>query len=124
MTGAAASTWREAAPDRSGLHFVLTHEEMGQLEIAVVEPPQDTVSQVELASPDQLEPQLRELVQPDVRADLDYYLLDVGLPDPWAYALYRWGTQANVYARVHLGGYDPALERDGAGSPGAPEDEG
>jgi hypothetical protein len=33
--------------------------------------------------------------------DLDFYLKDVGRPDPWSYAQYHCGTASNLYSRVH-----------------------
>jgi hypothetical protein len=39
----------------------------------------------------------------DTRKELDFYLLDVGRPDPWAYAHYHCGTASNVYGKVHWG---------------------
>lgn len=38
---------------------------------------------------------------PEVRRELDFYLTQVGGPDPWAYAIYHCGTAANVYSEVH-----------------------
>jgi hypothetical protein len=36
-----------------------------------------------------------------VSADLDYYLKDVGRPDPWSYAHYQCRTTRNWYGDVH-----------------------
>ena len=38
-----------------------------------------------------------------VGRDLDYYLVELGKPDPWEYATYHTMTQANAYSRVHWG---------------------
>jgi len=35
------------------------------------------------------------------REDLDFYLLEVGGYDPWAYACYHCTTNANMYSKVH-----------------------
>ena len=32
---------------------------------------------------------------------LDYYLVELGKPDPWEYATYHTMTLANMYSRVH-----------------------
>lgn len=32
---------------------------------------------------------------------LDYYLVELGKPDPWEYATYHTTTLANMYSRVH-----------------------
>jgi hypothetical protein len=36
-----------------------------------------------------------------VSADLDFYLKDVGRPDPWSYARYHCHTTSNLYGEVH-----------------------
>jgi hypothetical protein len=35
------------------------------------------------------------------RKELDFYLLEVGGLDPWAYACYHCTTGANMYSRIH-----------------------
>jgi hypothetical protein len=35
------------------------------------------------------------------KADLDFFLVEKGESDPWAYALYHCGTSSNVYSSVH-----------------------
>lgn len=37
----------------------------------------------------------------EVTYELDFYLTDVGRPDPWRYAIYHAGTLSNVYSRIH-----------------------
>ena len=46
------------------------------------------------------------------RKELDFYLLEVGGPDPWAYACYHCTTCANMYSQIHWS-YFPS------GSPGS-----
>lgn len=36
-----------------------------------------------------------------VAGQLDYYLKDIGLPDPWSYAQYHCRTTSNMYGHVH-----------------------
>ena len=36
-----------------------------------------------------------------VRRELDFYLVELGEKDPFAYARYHCGTAANLYSRVH-----------------------
>lgn len=36
-----------------------------------------------------------------VQHELDYYLVEPGELDPWAYAVYHTGTLANLYSPVH-----------------------
>ena len=38
-----------------------------------------------------------------VRREIDFYLLEVGGPDPWTYAIYHCGTMANAYSEVKWG---------------------
>jgi hypothetical protein len=33
--------------------------------------------------------------------ELNFYLLEVGGPNPWAYAKYHCGTASNIYSSVH-----------------------
>ena len=37
----------------------------------------------------------------DVRRELDFYLVELGEADRWAYAQYHCGTAANIYSEVH-----------------------
>jgi len=37
----------------------------------------------------------------DVRRELDFYLVEKGEADPWAYARYHCDTAANLYSKVH-----------------------
>ena len=41
----------------------------------------------------------------DVRRDLDFLLIEIGEPDPWAYAIYHCTTASNIYSKVHWGYY-------------------
>jgi hypothetical protein len=52
----------------------------------------------------QFEPRWRELdddSRNDIKRGFDFYLIDLGERDPWAYAIYHGGTTANVYSPVH-----------------------
>lgn len=100
-----ASDWRwvEAAVDRSGEHLRVVHDDYRPSLIALVGPPNDNVFEVEfLLADDRGDPDTARILA-DVRAELDFYLLDVGRPNPWAYAHYHCGTMANVYGKVHWG---------------------
>ncbi len=37
----------------------------------------------------------------EVKSELDYFLIELGEPDPWKYAIYHCSTSANVYSKVH-----------------------
>jgi hypothetical protein len=52
---------------------------------------------------------LEHLPQPDAAAEIraavireiEFYLIELEKPDPWAYALYHCGTASNIYSQVH-----------------------
>ena len=48
-----------------------------------------------------------------VQKELDYYLVELGERDPWAYAKYHCTTASNVYSDVHWG-YFPQAQREKA----------
>lgn len=52
-----------------------------------------------------------------VRREIEFYLLEVGGPDPWAYAIYHCGTTANVYSKVHWGYVPGRSDRKGEAVP-------
>ena len=37
----------------------------------------------------------------ETRRELDFYLIELQEPDPWAYARYHCGTAANIYSAIH-----------------------
>jgi hypothetical protein len=41
----------------------------------------------------------------DVSCELNFYLVELGEKDPWAYAKYHCSTAANIYSTVHWGLY-------------------
>jgi hypothetical protein len=45
-----------------------------------------------------------------VGRSLDYYLVELGKPNPWEYGIYHTMTQANMYSRVHWGWIRPGVE--------------
>lgn len=113
--------WREGTPDRTGLHFVLTHEKTGDKPIAVVGPTSDSTFPVALSRLEELEPEVRDSVLTDVRRELDFYLLEVGDPNPWAYVLYHCRTSANLYSRVHWSAHgDAASSETPSSAPASP----
>ena len=46
----------------------------------------------------------------DVRKELDFYLVELGEEDPWAYAIYHCSTASNMYSNVHWGYYPKGYE--------------
>ena len=95
-------SWVSGSVDRQGDHLTLWHGVIDE-PIAVVGPPSDRVFPVEfLVTPDPADPAFPEAVEA-VRRQLDYYLVELGEGDPWAYAIYHAGTGSNLYASVHWG---------------------
>lgn len=92
--------WREGAVDRDGDHLVLTNRELS-VPLAIVGPPSGRTFTVqfvdELADDDPRSAQLRD----PARHELDYYLVELGEADPWAYAIYHCSTAANLYSPIH-----------------------
>lgn len=67
--------------------------------VARIGPPHDRTFTVEfLIDPSSSE--YRELIE-RTQQELDFYLLEVGGANPWAYAKYHCGTAANIYSPVH-----------------------
>lgn len=98
-----AFTWEESQVDRTADHLTLAHDHWDDLVAVVGLPNEEGCFPVEFlvrAAPS--DEQLRRVID-DVKRELDFYLLDVGRPDPWAYAHYHCGTMANVYSKVHWG---------------------
>jgi hypothetical protein len=106
LAGAAGSewSWREASVDEGGAYVELQYgspdvDHASWVPAARVGPPRGRVFPVEwLVDPKR--PENRDLVE-DVEHDLDFYLRDVGRPDPWRYAQYHCGTMSNLYGKVH-----------------------
>jgi hypothetical protein len=75
------------------------------LPVALVGPPIGGGVQVEfLVEPGN--PRNAEAVN-DVKKEIQYYLFELGEPDPWRYAQYHCATVANVYPRVHWSFFQP-----------------
>ncbi len=102
-----APQWRWAerhAPD-SKEHIELRFGDAGQtpyedwLPIARIGRPEGNSFPVEWLvtadSPD------HELPIVKARRELDFYLIELGEPDPWAYAQYHCNTSANMYSSIH-----------------------
>ena len=108
-SGAAGSTgssrWREARVDARRehleLHFGSADDSQWEnwLAVARVGHPVGRVFPVEFL----LRPgdSRNEEAVAAVKRQLDYYLVELGKCDPWAYAVYHTATMANLYSRVH-----------------------
>jgi hypothetical protein len=102
-TQANSSTWRRAAVDPSTEHLALFYGSPDEdvdcwSPVARIGRPVDGVFPVEfIGEPDTA--RTEELAA--AQQQLDYYLVDLGASDPWAYAVYHATTLANLYSRVH-----------------------
>jgi hypothetical protein len=102
--GAVEWAWREAKVDTRGGHVVLLHgsgnaDPRSWVPAARVGRPRGHVFPVEWLV-DVNAAENMELVEA-VTLDLDFYLKDVGRPDPWSYARYHCQTTSNWYGDVH-----------------------
>ena len=88
-------SWQEERVDRSLEHLLVYHDSLDS-PVAAVGPPRGAVFPVEFLRAVDVDDVSRA-----VRHKLDYYLVEKGERDPWAYALYHCGTMANAYSDVH-----------------------
>jgi hypothetical protein len=99
-------SWHAGDVDARGDHLALWHTNI-EKPVAVVGPPSDHVFPVEFQPRTTTDPDVLD----EVRRELDYYLVELGEPDPWAYAIYHAGTTANIYGSVHWS-WHPADSRE------------
>lgn len=71
--------------------------------VALVSPPAGNTFKVEVLIPDNI-PENQEIIK-EVENELNFYLVEKGEKNPWAYARYHCGTSANVYSMVHWSFY-------------------
>jgi hypothetical protein len=97
--------WQAGAVDLQKAHIELRH---GDAEhdpyeawrpIARIGEPHGGIFTVEwLLTPDSPEAQP---IMAAARRELDFFLVEAGYEDPWAYAIYHCNTASNMYSRVH-----------------------
>ena len=97
-------SWRESSVNERGDYVELRYgsqdaDPESWVPAARVGPPKRRVFVVQWLV-DPRRPENRDLVEA-VEDNLDYYLKDVGRPDPWSYAQYHCGTMSNWYGDVH-----------------------
>jgi hypothetical protein len=81
----------------------------GWLPVALVGRPADSVFPIRFLL-DRVDETHAHIIR-DVTRELDFYLVEKGELDPWAYAQYHCGTSANVYSTVHWSRF-PAARTD------------
>jgi hypothetical protein len=97
--------WHEGAVEAARAHIQISWEpKAGDLDglvvVARVAPgdgPSDFLVQFVI---DPNDPRANEAIA-DVRGELDFYLVEMDEPDPWAYARYHCTTASNIYGQVH-----------------------
>lgn len=99
--------WEEGQVNTKREHIVITYGDLGgddpqdPRRVALVAAPDGQVFRVQFLIDDAEETHAE--VRQDVIRELDYYLVKLRDPDPWAYAIYHCSTSSNVYSRVHWG---------------------
>lgn len=96
--------WAEGKVDPSSEHIELYYGEPGSKPgswrwVAMVGKPRGGTFPVTWTA-DNTNPEEAEMIAAASK-DLDFYLLEVGGPDPWVYAIYHCGTASNMYSRIH-----------------------
>ena len=93
-------SWTEREVAREQPHLALAHNEHSAT-VARVGAPVDGIFPVQFLVSRESDDEVMRRVVADTVRELDYYLVELGEPDPWAYAIYHCGTAANLYSRVH-----------------------
>lgn len=91
--------WTEGAVDASTEHMRLCFGD-AQTPVAFVAPAQEDGFVVELLLDSTTGEDAAEAVR-EARRQLDFYLVELNEPDPWAYAIYHCGTASNLYSSIH-----------------------
>lgn len=101
--------WVEGVVDRDEDHIKITYGEDPE-PIALVAPGPGRTFTVEFVMEQKLLFHKDEEVLDDVRKELDFFLVELGEEDPWAYAIYHCSTASNMYSKVHWGYYPKGYE--------------
>ena len=91
----------EGSVDLAEEHFEIMYGDEGALIARVSQGPERTFI-VEYEAHPTLEGESQQAVAA-VRREIEFYLLEVGGPDPWTYAKYHCSTMANAYSKVDWG---------------------
>ncbi len=100
------SSWHEGIVDTTIEHIEILygdfekHGEEGLVPVARLSPGGGKHSFVVEFLVKAGQPNTTEMLEKS-RSQLDFFLVEKGEPDPWAYAKYHCGTAANIYSDVH-----------------------
>ena len=98
-------TWQVGRVDRSKEHFELRYgsaENQGWddwVPTALVGPPVQGITSVEFLL-DPQNPSNADVLE-RTKKEVQFYLIDLGEPDPWEYSKYHCGTVSNAYSSIH-----------------------
>jgi len=97
--------WEEGVVNEKKEHIELSYGKVGKTPyenwkpVARIAKPKHNIFAVEwLVRQDSSE---HQVMLNDAHHELDFYLVEKGEPDPWAYAIYHCGTGENMYSKVH-----------------------
>lgn len=109
--------WSEGEVNRLQEHFELRYGSAEEdwwnewLPVALVGPPSDGVFSVQFLVNEDIrrrEPNILSIVT----AEINFYLVELGERDPWAYLQYHCGTASNIYSRVHWAYFNPTKREE------------
>lgn len=110
-SSAQITRWQEGPVDRSNEHMELRYSSTVDggwdwwLPITLVGPPAGGVVNVEFLV-DRPTRELGEIIA-KVLQEIQYFLIENWVPDPWAYAQYHCHTMSNFYSWVHWSHFPP-----------------
>ena len=95
------STWKlvEDFVDPAGEHIDITYGDDTSA-LARVAPGGDMTFSIEFLATPTGSKELSTKLE-SIRQELNYYLVEKGEENPWAYAVYHCGTATNLYSPVH-----------------------
>ena len=102
--------WEEGQVDRTKEHFELLYGSQDDecskwTPVAVVGLPKAGIVQVHFLV-ERGDPRNSDVVS-DAAKEIQYYLIDLGEPDPWTYAKHHCGTASNLYGNFHWSFCEP-----------------
>jgi len=97
--------WIEGVVDKNKDHIKITYGDVRKDEtmipIAHIAPGEGRSFNVQFINKkDDLGNKMTSILK-EVKEELNFYLVNKGEPDPWAYAQYHCTTAANMYSNVH-----------------------
>jgi hypothetical protein len=85
--------------DRTKEHLAL-YFGSGSRIVARIAPPIGKNFIVEFIRLGRFSDRMRKTIEREIRRELNFYLIELGEPDPWKYAKYHCHTASNLYGRI------------------------